>query len=228
MPVETGWIDVEPNLAPMATASWVSLPDGRGGRRVFQDIFVRPVQIERDSSGVWWIAAENGLGRVLPASFDHVPDRDLPYVWSIVEDSSGVVWFGSFDHGLFRAEPDSLRAHRVGLPAHLLNAQFFASAGAGRRRPVAFRARGRHHHPGRRRLPQHRFPGDDLPSHLGWGAQSAPRRSSPRDLCGASGCPVAGFGAHVGVRTRAYTRTTISKPRGSTGTATTGAAATPV
>lgn len=65
--------------------------------------FIRIVDHYVDKDKHLWIAAENGFAQIQLSPFYHIPYRDLPYVWTVLEDDGGKIWAGTYGNGLYRS-----------------------------------------------------------------------------------------------------------------------------
>ncbi len=101
-------------------------PDGR--RMQFADDFFHVNDVVKDGHDQFWIGAENGLGQVYNETFRPFSFRELPYVWTVLEDGKGNMWFGSYGEGLFKMPAGKNKVIRPARQAHLHSRYFAGSA----------------------------------------------------------------------------------------------------
>ncbi len=96
-----------------------AVPLGEAGDTGPADIF----GLMQDAGGVLWVGARDGLYRVAPgqarmAAADLLPvetGEELVNVTTLVPDTDGAIWIGTFGTGLYRLDPATSRIEAVGL-----------------------------------------------------------------------------------------------------------------
>ena len=93
--------DYAPNGLWVYYQTTLHLPARQRDRLTLPDLFVNVEDVLTDSLSQFWVASDNGLGRIYSEAFEHIPHHILPNVWSVIEDDTGNLWFGTYGNGLY-------------------------------------------------------------------------------------------------------------------------------
>ncbi len=77
---------------------WFLPPGGLNAARSFVNVN----DVVQDAQGQLWLGSENGLVHLYGPAFQEFSPEPYPYIWSVVEDREGALWFSSYGKGLFR------------------------------------------------------------------------------------------------------------------------------
>jgi two-component sensor histidine kinase len=105
--------DIIPNGLWVYYRNTLYLPSNGVGRTTIPDVFNNVEDVLVDPASQFWIASDNGLGRVFSPMFEHVPYNQLPNVWSIIEDHHGDMWFATYGNGLYHMPEDVQSPNQV-------------------------------------------------------------------------------------------------------------------
>lgn len=97
-----------PNRVWFSNSDLLSLPFGKEQRTRVEKEFLYVNDVIEDNLGQLWLGAENGLVQMYNPAFKHYSYSELPYVWSIIEDTQKNLWFSSFGYGLFKMGKDQV------------------------------------------------------------------------------------------------------------------------
>ncbi|HHH55073.1 MAG TPA: hypothetical protein ENK91_15530, partial [Bacteroidetes bacterium] len=85
----------------------LDLPGYNGERSRFENKFVNVNDVVKDKNNQYWLGTEMGLVQVYNGAIQSFSSKDLPNIWTIIEDREQNILFGSYDGELYKNSPQT-------------------------------------------------------------------------------------------------------------------------
>lgn len=93
--------DLYQNTIWASVRGQLDLPDNGNGRTLFEHEFPITNDVVKDQYNQYWIGSENGLGQIYNDAFRTLPMHEISNAWTVIEDNSKNIWFGTYGNGMF-------------------------------------------------------------------------------------------------------------------------------